>query len=111
MKWPKYFAKIGVDAMKNLCLMLALSYFWSVPLSALGSNEEITSSTVFHTGNVADGSEEPIEYINKETKSGTLVKADIEAEDGKVNWITVLAVCFIALLVYWINKKKKHEIE
>lgn len=97
--------------MKNLCLMLALSFFWSVPLSALGSNEEITSSTVFHTGNVADGSEEPIEYINKETKSGTLFKADIEAVDGKVNWITVLAVCFIALLVYWINKKKKYEIE
>lgn len=97
--------------MKKLSLMLALSFFWSVPVSALGLNEEIISSTVFYTGNVADGSEEPIEYINEETKCGTLVKADVEAEDGKVNWITVLAVCFIALLVYWINKKKKHESE
>lgn len=97
--------------MKKLSLLLTLSFFWSVPVSSLGSNEERISSAVFHTGNVADGSEEPIEYINEETESGTLVKADVEAEDGKVNWITVLAICFIALLVYWINKKKKHEIE
>lgn len=97
--------------MKKLRLLLALSFFWSVPVSALGSNEEIISSAVFHTGNVAVGSEEPAEYINEENKSGTLVKEDVEAKDEKVNWVTVLAACCIALLVYWINKKKKNEIE
>lgn len=51
------------------------------------------------------------EASKEEMKSNALVKADLDEDAGKVNWITIVAVFCAALLVYWINKKKKHEIE
>lgn len=70
---------------------------------------EAIQYAVIETGDA--GSKEPAEAIKEDTKSAALAKPELDAEAGKVNWVTVLAVCCVALLVYWINKKKKHKME
>ncbi|ANU28257.1 hypothetical protein [Planococcus versutus] len=40
-----------------------------------------------------------------ETKS-PLVKADLDEEAGRINWITAIIIVCIAFLVYLINRKK-----
>lgn len=40
-----------------------------------------------------------------------LVKEGLDEEAGKVNGLTVIALLSVALLIYWINRKKKQDIE
>lgn len=70
--------------MKKLMFFIVLSFFLSTPLEAVAFAQPT---------------------------DGAQVKEGIDAEAGKLNWITVLAVIGAALLVYLLNRKKKQQVE
>lgn len=47
----------------------------------------------------------------EKSENELVIKADIDADAGKLNWVTLIAVAAAAIFVTLLNKKKKQEFD
>jgi hypothetical protein len=50
------------------------------------------------------------EALTAETKD-TAIKADVDPEAGRINWVTAVTILGVALFVYLIYRRNRKDIE
>ena len=116
--------------MKKLIFLIALALFLTTQtyadatISKTNLNESISSPAssysslpasdgilVFKGESAGFSIIQSMKKATEKSENELVIKADIDADAGKLNWVTLIAVAAAALFVTLLNKKKKQEFD